>query len=88
MELPAQWYIDVCMNSPSIKLKTILVPVDFSEASQEGLHYAAAMGKHFGARLDLLYVVEPPSYPAWGYAHLTIRDVKLRKAAKKSSAIP
>jgi nucleotide-binding universal stress UspA family protein len=68
---------------PSIELKRILVPVDFSRASHEGLRYAAMVAEKFGAKLDLLYVVEPPSYPDWGYAHLVIRDAKLRKAAEE-----
>jgi universal stress protein A len=45
------------------KLKHILVPVDFSEPSRKAIHYARVFAKQFGARLTLLHVVEPLSYP-------------------------
>jgi len=47
----------------TIKLKSILVPVDFSPPSQKALHYALSFAEQFGATLKLLYVVEPAVYP-------------------------
>ena len=40
-------------------LAEILIPVDFSEASLEGLEYAIQLGESFGAELIVLFVVEP-----------------------------
>lgn len=45
------------------QLKKVLVPLDFSEPSRKALRYAQAFAEQFGARLTLLHVVEPLSYP-------------------------
>jgi universal stress protein A len=42
----------------SIRLKKILVPVDFSDSSRQALRYAVAFAAHFQAGLLLLHVVE------------------------------
>lgn len=42
-----------------IKLKTILVPVDFSECSKQALANAVPFARQFGANLDLVYVIAP-----------------------------
>jgi len=44
-------------------LQEILVPLDFSEPSQDALRYAADFAHKFGVRLTLLYVLEPIPYP-------------------------
>lgn len=41
-----------------IRLKKILVPVDFSDVSKLALHYAASFCSEYGAELHLLHVVE------------------------------
>jgi len=41
-----------------LRIKSILVPVDFSESSGEAFDYALAFARHFGAKLTLLHVVE------------------------------
>ena len=48
----------------SIKIKRILVPIDFSEYSKNALKYAIPFAQQFKASLDLIYVVEPAIYPA------------------------
>lgn len=48
---------------PEIKLKTILVPVDFSESSRKALHYAVSFARQFNAEILLLHSVELPSPP-------------------------
>jgi nucleotide-binding universal stress UspA family protein len=45
-------------------VKSILVPIDFSDYSKNALQYAASIGRQFGAELLLIYVVEPTIYPA------------------------
>jgi nucleotide-binding universal stress UspA family protein len=42
-------------NGSRFRIKTILVPVDFSNCSREGLRYAIAFASEFGARIILLH---------------------------------
>lgn len=49
---------------PVIKLKEILVPVDFSECTEKALAYAVPLAQQFNATLTLLHVVEPTFMPA------------------------
>lgn len=53
--------------APVFKLKTVLVPVDFSECSRKALQYAVPFAKQFGAELRLIHVLEfYPSVPEFG----------------------
>ncbi len=45
-------------------IKTILVPIDFSDYSKAALNYAIDFAIHFKADLHLVYVIEPAIYPA------------------------
>ena len=48
-------------------INRILVPVDFSAHSDRAIEYALAMGKHFGACVELFHVVEDPfESGGWG----------------------
>lgn len=49
-----------------IQLKRILVPTDFSDHSQTALDYACLLASEFGARIDLLNVIENMT-PLSGY---------------------
>lgn len=49
-------------------INSILVPIDFSELSQEALVNAASFAKLFGAKLTLLHVVEPMTTPDFPYS--------------------
>lgn len=49
-------------RSSALKIKRILVPLDFSEHSEKALHYATKFAEQFGARIDLVAVVEPVIY--------------------------
>jgi nucleotide-binding universal stress UspA family protein len=51
-------------GSNRLGIQRILVPIDFSEHSKNALKYAIPYAVQFGARLYLLYVVEPTIYPA------------------------
>ncbi|MGH7789194.1 MAG: universal stress protein [Candidatus Binatia bacterium] len=54
-----------------MKIKRILVPVDFSAPSQEALEYAAELAKPFSAELVALFVIEPIYYAGTDYAALS-----------------
>ena len=43
-------------------LSRILLPVDFSERSVGGAHYAGSLACHLGCELVLLHVLIPPQY--------------------------
>ena len=58
------------------------MPTDFSAASTEAVRYAAFFARWCNAGITLLHVVEPPNYPAWGYAYLSLRDEPLKKKAR------
>jgi universal stress protein A len=51
-------------------LKSILVPIDFSECSEKALIYARGMARQFGARIVLLHVVEL----SYSYADMAVFD--------------
>lgn len=44
------------------EIRHILVPVDFSDPSREALHWAAELGRRFGAKLLILHVYPVPGY--------------------------
>ena len=64
------------------RLKSILVPIDFSECSEKTLQYAVPLAKQFGAELALLHVVQP--YPA--VPEMAPVDVESIQDAKKKLA--
>jgi len=71
-------------------MKTIVVAVDFSNATPGVLAMATDLAKSFGARLRLFHVVEPePSYTAYGFTpdefpalHAYQDEAKRRAVAK------
>jgi universal stress protein A len=53
----------------SLRIKEILVPVDFSEHSREAMRYALAFAERFQARVALVHIVEQLVYPGdWVFA--------------------
>ena len=51
-------------KEPTLGLRSILVPIDFSVHSKNALKYAIPLAEQFGASLHLVFVVEPTVYPA------------------------
>ena len=45
-------------------IKTILVPIDFSDYSKNALKYAVDFAHHFKADIHIVYIIEPAVYPA------------------------
>ena len=71
-------------NGPRLRIKTILVPVDFSSCSREGLRYAIAFASEFGAKIILLHA----TYLGYIYSceGTAIYDIgALQKAARKTA---
>lgn len=72
------------------RLKTILVPVDFSSFSDKSLDYAVAFAQQFQAGIVLLHVVEPMVYPENYMTIPTVSDdinSSLVKAAEEKLAV-
>ncbi|RPJ34707.1 MAG: universal stress protein [Verrucomicrobiaceae bacterium] len=71
-------------------MKTIVVALDFSNATPGVLDMASGLAKAYGAKLRLLHVVEPePSYTAYGFTpdefpalHAYQEEAKRRAAVK------
>jgi nucleotide-binding universal stress UspA family protein len=71
-------------------MKTIVVAVDFSNATPGVIEMASGLAKAFGAGLHLFHVVEPePSYTAYGFTpdefpalHAYQEEAKRRAKAK------
>jgi universal stress protein A len=87
--LPAQ------SKSERLALKKILVPLDFSPASDNAFKYALHLGQHFGAQLHVIHVLEPvlsprfaglPEAPAFLKKSLQRRKKNLRARADSAGA--
>jgi universal stress protein A len=66
------------------EISKVLVPIDFSDYSKSALKYAVSFVKHFGARLILVYVVEPVIYPpdfSMGQIAIPSMDLEMDKRA-------
>jgi glycine betaine transporter len=50
------------VSGPNLKVKNIVVPIDFSAESQKALQYASKLASQFGATLKLIHVVEPTPF--------------------------
>lgn len=58
-------------------LRSILVPIDFSQHSKNALKYAVLLAEKFDASLHLVYVVEPTIYPAdLGFGQVVLPGVE------------
>jgi nucleotide-binding universal stress UspA family protein len=69
--------------APRVKISSILVPTDFSEASKTALKYAARFADRFGAKLAILHVVEPVATPDFAYYPLMMENDKAVAKAHK-----
>ena len=68
----------------TVKLKRILVPIDFSDASIKALKYAVPFAEHFGATICLVNVMEQVSFAKdMQNMPLAMPDKELAKIAHK-----
>jgi nucleotide-binding universal stress UspA family protein len=68
------------------QIKSIMVPIDFSEYSKNALKYAIDFAKQFNAKMFLIYVVEPIIYPAdfsMGQIAIPSADIDLQSRASE-----
>ena len=77
-------YVNPARNAPRLRLRSILVPTDFSKPAAKALGYATALAAQSGARLTLLNVVEPiGATPDFTYSPLVLENEKVTAAAKE-----
>jgi universal stress protein A len=74
-----------------IALKTILVPTDFSDTSDQALRYGKALAQAFGASLHVLHVVQEPFAQPWaveayGFSLATLQEEWMKEANQRLEA--
>lgn len=52
-------------TAAELAIERILVPIDFSEHARKALRYASEMAELYGAKIDLLHVIEEKLHPAF-----------------------
>jgi nucleotide-binding universal stress UspA family protein len=71
---------------PTVSLKKILVPQDFSEYSLHALRYAVTFAELFKSELIVLHIVEPIVYPAdfsFGQVSIPAMEEEIRKHSEE-----
>lgn len=70
-----------------LTLKTVLVPTDFSDASESALRYGKAMAERFGATLHVVHVMEDLLAHAWAAEVYVSSMPQLRDEIEKESRL-
>ena len=73
-------------TADDLSVRSILVPIDFSIHSREALRNARELAAHYGARLDLLHVVEerlPPAFYVGGVGSIYDVEPDIEEKARK-----
>ncbi len=73
-------------RAAQIKIKTILVPLDFARPSMEALNYAVELAKSFAATVHLLHVTAPDEAASTGAAHLIRQTAESLMSAREKLA--
>jgi len=80
--------VDVSNTDPSVnalKIKNILVPVDFSECSLKAWKYALAFARQFGASVTACHIINSNQFgcPDWNidYANYLVYEEKIEEKA-------
>jgi nucleotide-binding universal stress UspA family protein len=68
-----------------LAIKTILVPTDFSEASQSALEYATGLAAAFGATIHVVHVMEDLLAHAWSAEVYVASMPNLREEIEKEA---
>ena len=70
-----------------LTIKTVLVPTDFSDASESALRYGKAMAEKFGATLHVVHVMEDLLAHAWAAEVYVSSMPQLRDEIEKESRL-
>jgi nucleotide-binding universal stress UspA family protein len=70
-----------------LTLKTVLVPTDFSDASESALRYGKSMAEKFGATLHVVHVMEDLLAHAWAAEVYVSSMPQLRDEIEKESRL-
>ena len=70
-----------------LSIKTVLVPTDFSDASETALTYGRAMAEAFGASLHLVHVMEDLLAHAWAAEVYVASAPNLREEIERESRL-
>jgi nucleotide-binding universal stress UspA family protein len=75
-------------------IKNILVPIDFSKMSIQGIETAKRLGRHFGAAIHIAHICEPPygggfvgPAMAWRELPMSLADETRKQLAQKLKAL-
>ncbi len=71
---------------PTVSLKKILVPQDFSDYSLHAMRYAVTFAQLFKSELVVLHIVEPIVYPAdfsFGQVSIPAMEEEIRKHSEE-----
>jgi len=71
---------------PRLAIKHILVPTDFSPASEKAIDYALTLAESCGARISLVHVVEPLIAPELAAYSVMIDDVEVTRQMRDKVA--
>jgi len=74
------------ISVPEVNLKTILVPIDFSEPSRKAMQYALSFARQFNAEVLLLHVMEFAPLPTSASPLPIIQDEMTRVTLRESAA--
>lgn len=74
-----------------IALKNVLVPTDFSDASDAAMRYGKALATAFGAALHVVHVIEEPygqpwAVEAYGFSLAALQDEWVKEARTRLDA--
>lgn len=69
------------MDKQSIKIKKILVPVDFSPFSEAAVDYAVVLAKQFQAEMFLIHVIESQVYSVTDTSMVVSHEAALKMTA-------
>jgi len=70
---------------PPTRIKSILVPLDFSTPSKKALGHAVTLARQFKAKLTLVHVVEPVATPDFAASFPLIMENDMQMAAGKKA---
>ncbi|MCU0784207.1 MAG: universal stress protein [Verrucomicrobia bacterium] len=71
-------------KAATLKLRRILVPLDFSGKSRQALDFAVPLAKQYGGKVFLLHVVEPPYVYPYHPGEIGVAAVDPRPIAEAS----